>query len=94
MLKATKTEETEQYVSFKVEGIINNTSSPCVKKIWKEYINKKGKTVFLDFSGVSFINSNGLKMIKKIKKEKLVITNCSPFVRELLEIKTNQRQLK
>lgn len=90
MLKATKTEENEQYVSFKVEGIINNSSSYCIEEIWNEYIDEKGKKVFFDFSSVAFISDNFLKIIKQKNKEKLVIINCSPFVRELLEIKNNQ----
>jgi len=94
MLKATKIEENEQYVSFRVEGIINNSSSGCIEDIWNEYINNKRKKVFLDFSGVSFISDNFLNTINKINKEKLVITNCSPFIRELLEIKSNQDFLK
>ena len=94
MVKATKTEENAQYVRYRVEGVIDNYSSLCIEEILNEHINENARKVLLDFSEVSFISDNFLKKIKEIRSEKLVIVNCSPFLRELIAINSSQENLK
>jgi len=39
----------------------------------------------LDFRGITFIDKNGIAMLEEIKDERVQITNCSLFVKKLLE---------
>jgi anti-anti-sigma regulatory factor len=49
------------------------------------YTKNKEKTVLLDVSGVSYIDTNGVKMLESIKDENLQIINCPMFIEALLK---------
>jgi anti-anti-sigma regulatory factor len=49
-----------------------------------QYRNGGGRSVTLDFSGVVFIDEAGLRLLRKIKDDRINIVNCSLFVKTLL----------
>jgi anti-anti-sigma regulatory factor len=56
------------------------------------YKDEKNKTVVLDFSGVTFIDNEGVRMLENIKDEKIKIINCSLFIQKLLhKLATNNK---
>jgi hypothetical protein len=44
---------------------------------------EKNKTVVLDFSGVTFIDKKGVRMLESIQDERVKIINYPPFIQSL-----------
>jgi anti-anti-sigma regulatory factor len=44
-----------------------------------------GHRFVLDMAGVSFVDPDGVRLVRRLLEEGAVIRNCSPFVREQLE---------
>ena len=84
MLRITETSEDEKTVTLKLGGKVVGTSVSDLEKLCLHYRDGKNKTVVLDFSGVTFIDNNGVRMLEKIKNERIQIINCSLFIRSLL----------
>jgi len=93
MLRITEISEGDKIVTLRLDGKVVNTRVSDLEKLCLHYRDEKNKVVVLDFAGVSFIDSNGVKMLEKIKDEWIKITNCSPFIRSLLHnlITSNNR---
>jgi len=84
MLKITVAFEDERTVTLKLDGRLTCEYLTDLKKLCVSYRNDRNKTVALDFSGVTFIDSRGVAMLDNIKDENLRITNCSLFIEALL----------
>jgi anti-anti-sigma regulatory factor len=57
---------------------------PELKRLCLHYRDEENKIVVLDFSGVTFIEMKGMRMLEGIKDERIRIVNCSPFIDSLL----------
>ena len=83
MLRITEIPEDDKTITLKLEGKLIG--------VWITYLDrkcayrkKKGYTVVLDFSGVTFIESRGVAMLERIKDDRVRAVNCSPFIRSIL----------
>jgi anti-anti-sigma regulatory factor len=45
---------------------------------------RKSKRLVLDVAGVTFIDRNGVAMLRKMNGGRVQVVNCSPFLRALL----------
>ena len=86
MLKITETSEDEDTVTLKLDGKMVGSSVSDLEELCLRHRNEKGKTVVLDFSGVTFIDNKGLTMLKKIKDNRVIMANYSLFIETLLDV--------
>lgn len=84
MLRITETSQDEKAVTLRIDGKVVGTRVSELEELCLHHRDKKNKIVVLDFGGVSFIDSSAVRMLGKIKDERIKITNCSPFIRSLL----------
>ncbi len=96
MLRITETSEDEKTVTLRLDGKVVGTWVSDLEKQCLHYRDEKNKTVILDFSDVTFINSNGVRMLEKIKDERIkIINDSSLFIRSLLhDLTTNDKGKK
>jgi anti-anti-sigma regulatory factor len=84
MFRTTEISEDEKTVTIRLDGKLIDAWVSDLEKLCMRYKDEKNKTVVLDFSGVTFIDRNGLRMLENIKDEKIKIINCSLFIQALL----------
>ena len=84
MLKITETSEDEKMVTLRLDGKVIDAWVSDLEKLCLHYRNEKNRIVVLDFLGVTFIDSKGVKMLEDIKDERIKIINCSLFIEALL----------
>ncbi|MER3445957.1 MAG: hypothetical protein C4291_03590 [Candidatus Dadabacteria bacterium] len=85
MLRITETSEDEKTIALKLDDKMVGTSASDLEELCLHYRDEKGKTVVLDLSGVAFIDNNSLKVLKRIKDNRVLIVNYSLFIETLLE---------
>jgi len=84
MLRITKTFEDDLTITLRLDGKIIATTVPDLEELCLRYRGSPNKSVSLDFSGVTFIDNDALKTLKKIKTKGVAMVNGSPFVETLL----------
>jgi len=84
MLRITKTFEDDSRIILRLDGKIISTTAPDLEELYLQSANGRNKSVSLDFSGVTFIDDEGLETLKKIKGRGAAMINGSPFVETLL----------
>ena len=84
MFRTTEISEDEKTVTLRLDGKLVHAWVPNLEMLCLHYKDEKNKTVVLDFSGVTFIDNEGVKMLENIKDEKIKIINCSLFIQKLL----------
>jgi anti-anti-sigma regulatory factor len=84
MLRITETSEDRKTVALRLDGKLVDQWVSNLEEICLRYKHGRDKTIVLDFSGVSFIDNKGVRMLEKIKDERILITNCSLFIQSLL----------
>lgn len=84
MLRITEITEDDKTVTLRLDGKLISMCVSDLEKLCLHYRDEKNKTVVLDFSGVTFIDSNGVRMLEKIKNKRIRIINCSLFIAALL----------
>jgi anti-anti-sigma regulatory factor len=84
MLRITEVSEDDKTVTLRLEGKIVNEWILVLERACLYHSDKKNKTLLLDFSDVTFISEEGVKMLESIKNGRVKITNCSPFIRSIL----------
>lgn len=73
MFRITEIYEDKKIVKIRLDGKIIDPCISDLEILCFHYRNKKNKTIILDFSGVTFINSEGICMLEKIKDERVKI---------------------
>ena len=86
MLRITETSENEKTVTLKLDGKMVGELVSDLEELCLHHRDEKGKTVILDFSGVTFIDNQGLSVLKKIKDNRVIIVNYSLFIETLLDV--------
>jgi anti-anti-sigma regulatory factor len=86
MLKITETYSDENTVTLKLDGKMVGALVSDLEKLCLHHRNEEGKTIILDFSGVTFIDNYGLSMLKKIKDNRVTMVNYSLFIETLLDV--------
>lgn len=85
-------ERKDYIVSFNELRKLNTLYTHAVREQLSELIEKKGIRIYVDLSGVKFIDSAGFSMLKEInrkasaKSSELILCNLSPEVHELLQL--------
>ena len=84
MLRITKIFEDDLTMTLRLDGKIVGATAAGLEGAYRQYRNGGSKTLSLDFSGVTFIDGDGLAMLKKIKARGVALVNGSPFIESLL----------
>lgn len=92
MVKITETVGDEKAVTLRLDGKLADTWVADLEKICLHYRDEENKSVVLDFSGVTFIDDNGVSMLEKIKDDRIEIINCSLFIETLLHDLINNKR--
>ncbi len=85
-------EEMSNIVLLTVKGKIDIESSPELKRQVLSIVDSGKKNIYLDFSGVSFVNSSGLgamiNLLKELRKKNasMTIINPSNFIKSLFKL--------
>ena len=76
----------------KMNGRLDALSTPSVEKKIFEYINEEHYKLLLDFSGVDYLSSAGMRMLLSVTKKlksysgKLVLCSVTPNVMDVLKM--------
>lgn len=84
LLRITEIFDDGEEVVMKLEGKVVGVWVPDLEGICLFHRDEMNKVVVLDFSGVTFIEEKGLRMLQDLKDERVRIVNCSPFICSLL----------
>jgi anti-anti-sigma regulatory factor len=84
LLRITEIFDDGDEVVMKLEGKVVGVWVPDLESICLFHRDEMNKVVVLDFSGVTFIEEKGLRMLQDLKNERVRIVNCSPFIYSLL----------
>lgn len=85
MLRITLIHQDKETVTLGLDGNLVGASVSTLKNECLDYRDKNNMTVILDFSGVFYIDPNGVRILESINDEKLRIVNCPMFIEKLLE---------
>ena len=84
---------TEQDVTyFELTGRMDTNTSPELQSKLEEYYSKEGFQLVLDFSGLEFVSSSGLRVLLLTQKKakalngKMVIRQVNPEIMEVFEM--------
>lgn len=67
-----------------LEGKLVGMWIPELERTCLYHRKEKNKSVVLDFSGLTFIDNKGLKMLESMQDERVRIINCPAFIQSLL----------
>ena len=89
MLRITEISESADSATLKIEGRIVSEWVTVLEQECLKWLRAK-PAVLLDFSEVTFIEHNGVAMLKRIASLSLRLINCSALIAELLNGNNNQ----
>lgn len=92
MLRITPAERDNSAVVLRLDGKVTGTCVAALEEQCMIYKNRDGMTVVLDFSGVSYIDAEGVRMLESINDDRLEIVNCPLFIETLLEKLINSKK--
>jgi anti-anti-sigma regulatory factor len=84
MLRITEVSKDDKAINLRLEGKLIGKWIAELERLCLHYTDEENKIVVLDFSGVTFIERKGLRMLESIKDGQIKIVNCSPFIDSLL----------
>jgi anti-anti-sigma factor len=71
---------------FKIEGRIAGETVTELRRVCEESLANTGHTdLVLDLADVSFLDHEGIRLVRHLRRRNVVLTNYSPFVAELLK---------
>lgn len=82
----------EDIAIISVFGRIDATSAPDLEGALDQYVNAGSIKLVVDFSGVEYISSAGLRVLLSVRKRlvplkgELVLAGLRPFVREVFDM--------
>lgn len=91
MLRITEISESADSVTLKVEGRIVLEWVTVLEQECLKWLQAKPE-VLLDLSEVTFIEHNGLAMLKRMVSPRLRLINCSTLIHEMLNGNNNQNK--
>jgi anti-anti-sigma regulatory factor len=84
----------ENHRSIKLEGSLSGPWVEELRKAWSAGAESpRDPAVTLDLSGVNFVDEAGRDLLMQIRKTGAVLLGVSPFVRELLEDTTGEKEI-
>ena len=84
MLMISEIKLDEENITLKLDGKIEGMYLEELEGACKCHRSGNNKTITLDFSGVTFIDDEGLEVLSRLKDRRLKIVKCSPFIKALL----------
>jgi anti-anti-sigma regulatory factor len=84
MLKLTLVQEDEKAVTLKLEGRIIGQWVNELKKECERCMGR-GNRLILDLSGVTFVDVQGIRMLRAVCGDQVKLIGCSLFLSGLLE---------
>ncbi|MBI3049298.1 MAG: STAS domain-containing protein [Acidobacteria bacterium] len=84
MFRLTVVAEGDTSVTLKVEGQVVTDSASLLEAECRRHL-ARGRTVVLDFSGVTLIDSRGAAAVRGFKSPKLELINCWPLIEEQID---------
>ena len=84
MLKIERIETAGQTPTLRVEGRV---IGPWVEELRRscEPVLATGARLTLDLGDVSFVDADGVALIRSLRQRQVALSNCSPFVAEQLK---------
>lgn len=83
MLKIDVADHAGVAITVRLEGRMVGPWVEELRRACEPYLGA-GRAVTVDFSGVSFIDREGLALCRALRQRRARFTNCSPFVKEQL----------
>ena len=90
MLKITEINNGGKRVELRLEGRIVGDCVDYLKEVCLDFSKKGLDDVTLDFTGVRYVESDGVDLLRGLMKNKINIKNCPIFIEELLRNKSNK----
>ena len=84
VLRITKVAEDSTTVTMKLEGKLASDWVPLLEGECLTCL-KANRKVLLDFSEVTFVDSRGAEIVKKLAGDGIKIVDCCELIKELLE---------
>ncbi len=84
MIRITEIYEDKQIAKLRLDGKIVESCISELERVCLHYRDEKNKKVVMDFTGVTFIDNKGIRVLEKIKDKRIKIINCSFFIQLLL----------
>jgi len=87
-----KEEKQNEVYIFKLDGRLDSNTSPAFEEKVADAIAKGAKQMVIDFEGLEYLSSAGLRVILKTTKDlkrlegKLVLCSMADYVKEVFEI--------
>lgn len=83
MLRITTIDENNTTATLKVEGRIVSDWIGTLERVCHGWL-ERGKTIYLDLSGVTFIDTQGVASVRTLVTRNVRITGCSDLIQSLL----------
>lgn len=83
MLRIERLNEDDARVTLKLDGRIVGQWVATLE-VECSRVLQGSKRLVLDFAGVTFIDRDGVSLLKKVRGERVRLVNCSLFVKELM----------
>ena len=81
MLKISMIESTEEMVNIRIDGQISGEGVKLLQKTCKAHLEKSLR-LSVDLQHVSFVDRDGIAMLRKLTECKVEFLNASPFIAE------------
>ena len=84
MLRISFIESADHSVELRLEGRV---VGPWIKELRRacEGVLTQGKRLTLDFADLSFVDNEGIALLRTLAERRVTLANCSRFVAELLK---------
>jgi anti-anti-sigma regulatory factor len=84
MLRITEVELTGEAATLRLEGRVVGTLAREVENTCEHHLSK-GQRLMLDLSDLSFADRTAVALLQELRGRGVVLTNCSPFLKEELK---------
>jgi anti-anti-sigma regulatory factor len=86
MLRITVIESIASSKKLKLEGRVTGASADELRRLCEQILARNGHgPLTLDCADVSFIDHEGIELLRDLGRHAVVAANCSSFVAELLK---------
>lgn len=90
MLKIVERTTGNREVTLQLEGRVVDRWVIEVRRLSDAALARPGCVLTIDMTGVSFIDAAGVELFADLQQRRVVLTNCSPFTAEQLNVPGDQ----
>ena len=84
MMRLTEIERDRRRITLRVEGWIASDDSRLLESELASLLDR-GSRVRLECSGVTYVDSRGAAMLRSLRRRRLEIVGCRPFILEFVD---------